>query len=520
MKISLYAVLLLSSFGCGGGGSLLKSADEITAQSLSPHMWYLASDSMKGRNTPGPELDSAAAYIARVFARSGLKPVRGSYTQQFNLSTVNLGEPNTLALLRDGKETPFALKDDFSPFEMTANRAVRGPLVFAGYGITAPEFKYDDYAGLDVKGKVVLVLRHEPGEEDSTSVFLGRDATDYSGVGRKAQMAREHGAAALLVVTDPLNHTSLAPRGFPWPSLLRTIPKDALPLTLGEEEESKIPVVHVGKAFIEAVFGSVEALKAVQEAIDRETKPRSSALAGTEVRVQTSTSIAITPTSNVVCFLEGSDPVLKNQVIVVGAHYDHVGIKKQHAEGEDYIYNGADDNASGTVALLGVASGLGALPERPRRSILLVAFAGEEKGLLGSEFYVRKPLFPLDSTVAMLNIDMVGRHRRDSLTLIGTESSPDLGKFAHEMNALVGFRLGDEPLTSGGSDHMSFQKRNIPALFFHSGVHADLHKVSDNPDKIDMVKLANASRLVFLTAVRLANDTERYRYVTKPITLF
>ncbi len=521
MKISRCVLLFLLFFaGCGGGKSLRESAEAITSEGLTRYMMYLASDSMKGRNTPSPELDSAASYIARVFARSGLKPLGGSYRQQFNLSRVSLGEPNALSLVRDGKETSFLIKEDFTPFEMTANRAASGQLAFAGYGITAPEFKYDDYAGLDVKGKVVLVLRHEPGEEDSTSAFFGKEATEYSGVGRKAEIARDHGAVALLVMTDPLNHTSLAPRGFPWPSLLRTIPKDALPLTLGGDEELKIPVVHVGKAFIEAVFGSVDALKGTQEAIDRETKPRSSTLGGMEVKVQTSTVVVSTPTANVVGFLEGIDPVLKNELVVVGAHYDHVGFKKQHAEGEDYIYNGADDNASGTVALLGVASGLGALPERPRRSILLIAFAGEEKGLLGSEYYVRKPLFPLESTVAMLDIDMVGRNRRDSLSLIATESSPDLGRAAHEMNALVGFKLGDDLLTSGGSDHMTFQKRNIPAIFFHSGLHEDLHKVSDNPDKIDMIKLANASRLVFLTAVRLANDSKHYQYIPKPIKLF
>ena len=518
-RFVLFLVLPLV-FGCGSGRSLTDGLDAITAESVSAQMTYLASDSLKGRNTPSPELDTAAAFIARTFARNGLQPVGGNYAQRFNLSIVKLGEPNTLALFRGGKELRFELKTDFTPFEMTANRAVRGPLVFAGYGISAPEYGYDDYAGLDVNGKVVLVFRHEPREEDSTSVFLGRAATDYSNVARKVRIAHDHGAVALLVMTDPLNHSSLTPRGFPWPSLLRTIPRDALPLTLGADEDSKIPVVHVGEGVIDAVFGGVEELKRIQMAIDLEMKPGSFSLTEMEVRVQTSTSIVSTPTSNVVGYCEGSDPLLKKQLVIVGAHYDHVGYKKQHAEGEDYIYNGADDNASGTVALLGVAAGLGALPERPRRSILLIAFAGEEKGLFGSEYYARQPLFPLDSTVAMLNMDMVGRNGRDSLSLIGAESSPDLGRIAREENARVGFVLRDEVLSSGGSDHMSFQKRNVPALFFHSGLHADYHKVSDSPDKIDMIKLANVARLVFLTTVRLANESQRYRYIPKPITLF
>ncbi len=521
-RMPQYWIPVVLLLGCGQSrDSLLSSGlNVISAEDLTPALMYLASDSLKGRNTPSPELDSAASYIARAFARAGLQPAGAGYREPFNVSIVDLAEPNSLALVRDGNAIRFELKTDFVPFEMTANRAVQGQLVFAGYGITAPEYGYDDYSGIDAKGKVVLVLRHEPREEDSTSVFPGKDRTDFSSVGRKATIAREHGAAALLVMTDPLNHASLASRGFPWPSLSRTIPRDALPVSLGVEEQLKIPVVHVGKAFLEAVFGSVDALKEIQAAIDREMKPRSATYPELVVRIQTSTSIVSTPASNVVGFLEGRDPILKNELVVVGAHYDHVGFKKQHAEGEDYIFNGADDNASGTVALLGVAAGLGALPERPRRSILLIAFAGEEKGLFGSEYYTREPLFPLDSTVAMLNIDMVGRNGRDSLQLIGTESSPGLGKIAHEENASVGFVLTDAKVTIGGSDHESFQKRKIPSLFFHSGLHSDLHKVSDNPDRIDMTKLARAARLVFLTAVRIANESRRYQYNPKPTAPF
>jgi hypothetical protein len=483
-------------------------------------MFFLASDSLKGRNTPSPELDTAASYISKVFQRCGMRPLSGSYLQQVSLNVVSLGEQNGLKIIKGGVGTSYEIKTDFTPFDMTANRTVSAPLVFAGYGITAPEYHYDDYAGIDAKGKIVVVLRHEPREEDTASVFMGKSATDYSNVLRKVAIARDHGALAVFVITDPLNHTSLAPRGFPWPSLSRTIPKDALPITLAAEEGSKIPVIHVGESIVNVLFGSVEELKALQTRIDSAMAPHSFDIAGTNAWVQTTTNVTMMPTNNVVGFLEGSDPVLKDQIVVVGAHYDHVGYKKQHADGEDYIYNGADDNASGTCALMGVAAGLGALQERPKRSILLIAFAGEEKGLFGSEYYVRHPLFPLDSTVAMLNMDMVGRNGEDSLFLIGVGSSPDLAQIAREEDARVGFVLVDEVLSSGGSDHMSFQKRNIPSLFFHSGLHPQYHQVSDSPDLINISKLTNAARLVFLTAVRLANDNQRYRYIPKPITLF
>jgi hypothetical protein len=525
MKRTLFALSMISLFllGCGGGADrdLTGALRSITTEEMQQHMLFLASDSLKGRNTPSPELDTAAAYIARTFQRHGLRPFNGSYFQQFHLDIVSLTEPNGLKILKGDTETSYEIKTDFTPFEMTANRTVSAPLVFAGYGITAPEYHYDDYANVDVRGKIVVVLRHEPREEDSTAVFMGKALTDYANVSRKVRIAREHGAVGLLVITDPLNHTSLTPRGFPWPSLSKTIPSDALPMTMGAEESEKIPVIHVGASVISALFGSVEGLREIQVEIDSTMTPHSFRLMGAEARVQTSTSVKVMPTKNVVGYLEGSDPVLKNQVVVVGAHYDHVGFKKQHGEGEDYIFNGADDNASGTCAIIGVSAGLGALPVKPKRSIVLVAFAGEEKGLFGSEFYTRHPLLPLDSTVAMLNIDMVGRNGRDSLYLVEGSSSPDLDSLAKEENSRIGFVLVDFTLPPGeGSDHMSFQKKNIPSLFFHSGSHADLHQVSDNPDKIDFVKMTRAARLVFLTTVRLANDSHRYRYVAKPISIF
>lgn len=508
--------------GCGRGIDRNPSAalQAITNEDMHRHLFYLASDSMKGRNTPSPELDTAAAYIARQFSLVGVQPVRGSYFQRVNLNIVNLGEHNGLRIRKGGADVGFEIKTDFTPFEMTANREVRAPVVFAGYGITAPEYHYDDYASLDVKGKIVFVLRHEPGEEDSGSVFKGKLPTDYSNVGTKARIAVEHGAVGVLVGTDPLNHESLAPRGFPWPTLSKTIPRDALPMTLGADEGTKVPVVHVSEAVMELLFGSVDSLRALQRSIDSAVSPHSFAISGSEAWIQTSTQIKEMPARNVVGYIEGSDPVLKNQLVVVGAHYDHVGYKKEHAAGEDYIFNGADDNASGTCALIGVAAGFGAIADHPKRSVLLIAFCGEEKGLFGSEYYARNPLFPLEKTVAMLNMDMVGRNAEDTLFLIGSESSPDLAAIARQEDPPVGFALVDQTLSSGGSDHMSFLKRNVPSLFFHSGLHRDYHKVSDNPELMNTRKIARTAQLAFLTTLHLANDHQRYRYIQKPISLF
>ena len=483
-------------------------------------LFVLAADAMRGRKTPSPELDSAAAYIARQFQLAGLQPLHGHFRQHIPLNVVSLGDSNSLSIETSGAKRSYILKSEFTPFEMTADRKATGELVFAGYGITAPELGYDDYAGIDARGKVVVVLRHEPGEKDPGSRFDGVRQTEYSGVAAKARIAKDHGAVGLLVVTDPLHHSSLAPRGFPWPSLTRTLPRDALPLTLGSEEASKLPVVHVGTEAIVQLFGSVETLIHMQQQIDSSYIPHSFVIAGAAASIRTSTVIRDTPADNVVGMVEGTDTLLKHQVVIVGAHYDHVGVLKGYTPGADSVFNGADDNASGTVAMLAVARALGDMSPAPKRTVVFIAFAGEEEGVLGSQYYVSRPLFPLDSTVAMLNLDMVGRNNADSLFIIGSDSSPDLSAINDEENRTVGFTLLYEVKETGGSDHISFRRKGIPVLFYHSGLHADYHRVTDNPDRINITKVTNVAKLVFKTAWHIANDNHRYLQLSKSTSIF
>jgi Zn-dependent M28 family amino/carboxypeptidase len=294
------------------------------------------------------------------------------------------------------------------------------------------------------------------------------------------------------------------------------IPKEALPVTLAADEERKVPVIHVGSAVIECLFGSMDSLRELQADIDRTLQPGSLAIPGVRLRVKTTTEITRMQASNVASSLEGSDSV--HEVVVIGAHYDHVGVSRDHKPGDDFIYNGADDNASGTTALLGIARAMSAMPLHPRRTVLFLAFAGEEKGLFGSEYYVRNPLLPLQKTVAMLNFDMVGRNGRDSLYIIGAKESPDLARIVHEANRDVGMVLIDSELEGGGSDHMSFTAKGIPAVHFFSGLHADYHRVSDNPDRIDMQKVSLVAQLGLLTAWTIANETEQYILVPKQPT--
>lgn len=496
--------LALLQFSCGSNAPLVRGSNAVSTSGAAAHVGYLASDALLGRNTPSPGLDSAAAYLARQFRLAGLQPVNGSYYQEVRMQIVALGDANALSLTVDGKPDTFAVKDDFVPFEMTADRTVQGDLVFAGYGITSADLGYDDYAGLDVKGKVVVVLRHYPRESDSTVSSAGRKDGERWNISAKVKRAIELGAAGMLVMTDPLNHTSLTPRGFPWPSLSKIIPKDALPMTLVSDDTARIPVVHVGERVISRLFGSVDSLRRLEARIDAAMKPASFALRGANVTLRTSTVTTVLHAQNVVGILPGADGAVKDSVVVVGAHYDHVGYKKNAPAGTDSIYNGADDNASGTAALVEVAKAAGAAGASPARTLLFIAFAGEEKGLFGSEWYVRHPMMPLAKTVAMLNMDMVGMNAPDSLFLIAEPRHRWLEDVTRAQNGGSGFTLVSSNLDFGGSDHMSFTKRGVPAIFFHSGLHPYYHKVVDEAALLDPGKIARVAALVFRTAWALA----------------
>ncbi len=517
LKTFLIFILILLTSGCGIFSTVSSNDGSavITPELTKTYISFLASDSLKGRDTPSPGLDTAASYIAQVFKGYGISPVKGSYFQNVHMGFVSLGDDNFLKINTPAGIKAYKIKSAFTPFEMTGNTEAKAAIVFAGYGIEAPEYNYNDYENIDVKGKIVLVLRHEPGENDTASAFKGTEATKYSNVAEKVKTAVEHGAAAVLVCQGPLNHTFLTPRGFPWPSLSKIIPKDALPLTLLQDEKDKVPVVQVGKEVIAALFGSVDKLKSLQAGIDKTMKPNSFLIDGAEADLKTSTIIKQEPSRNVVGIIEGSDPVLKNEFVVLGAHYDHVGYKKEHKPDEDFIFNGADDNASGTTALMAAAAAFASSDLKPRRSVLFIAFCGEEKGLFGSRYYAENPLFPLSKTVCMLNMDMVGRNSIDSLQILGYSSCPELVPVVEEANKNIGFYLRFDEKISGGSDHQSFIGKNVPALFFHSGLESEYHTVRDKVSLINFEKIAKTAKLVYNTARLIADGDQVYRFHKK-----
>jgi hypothetical protein len=515
-RFLLILYILVFSYAPSFSQSINKALNNITSEKASKHINYLASDALLGRKTPSAGLDSAANYIAAEFKKYNLKPVNGSYFQPVPLVKTILGDTNYVIITSNGIAKDLKIKSEFVPYEISSNSEANGQVVFAGYGITAPEYHYDDYKNIDVKDKIVLIFRHEPYENTDTSVFMGKKDTRHSYLSNKVINAIKHGAIGMLVITDPLNHQLLAPRGYAWPSLSTLIPKDAVPITL-QENEQKIPVVHVGKEVMEFFFNSIDSLKKIQSALDANLiKTNDVVLSNASANIRTSVMDSAVKANNVVGYLEGSDPVLKKELIIIGGHYDHIGKKANYKNGEDYIYNGADDNASGTTGVLTVAEAFSKMKIKPKRSILFITFTAEEIGLYGSKAYVQNPLFPLDKTTAMLNMDMIGRNHPDTLFLEGARMSPDLTQIVQNENKGLGFSLilKDEAYL-GSSDHANFYYKKIPFVFFFSGLHADYHSVLDNPDKIDLTKLVKVSKLVFKTAWYIANDNKYYKIVEK-----
>ena len=485
----------------------------ITPELMERHIGFLASDEMKGRKTPSPELDRAAQYLADEMASLGIAPVGGIRFQEVPLHTKNLDQEGCLfSITREGKTNSFRLKTDYTPFDLTADTLVQGSLVFAGYGITAPEYGYDDYRDIDVRGKIVLVMKHEPGEKDALSRFDGLKETRYSLAATKMENARNHGAAGILLVTDPLNHMLLTPQGYPWPGLSKFLPSDNFSIELNQNRDL-IPFVQVGESVLKALFGSVDSLRNIQRRIDTLLTPHSFEFPGTEIRLRTALSVNHFTAKNVVGMIEGRKRRLKDEVVVIGAHYDHVGSLTQFKEGEDNIFNGADDNASGTAGVLAVAGAL-ATGKKPARSILFILFAGEELGLYGSRHYCENPLVPLEQSVVMLNMDMISRNGNDTLQLSGLKYNPDLAAILleeAEKTELRNYPEGEDHFQQ--SDHFNFYRKGVSSINITTGLHTDYHKVSDDPASVDPAKAAKVAALVYRVARRIAGNDIRLKTV-------
>jgi hypothetical protein len=487
--------LLVSA--CGQRGSHAPSARLVPAASrtgasgadLLEIVKTLAAPEMAGRATGSPGMERAARYIASEFERAGLWPGGdgGSYFQAFDVVTgIRLGEGNRLRLQQGEKAQEYQVGRDFTPFSFSDSGRVRGEVAFAGHGITAPELQYDDYAGLDVTGKIVLVLSGEPRERDAESPFRRPDAYRYTEVRYKVLNAREHGARGVILVTSPLAHGDEPERLFAFRGITSV-------------SQSGILAVNALRSVGEAMLaGTGRSLRELQGAIDRDLKPQSFSLPGMSADIALQLIREQGRAWNVIGLLRGNDPALRDQAIVVGAHYDHLGLGGETSLAPSRfgeIHPGADDNASGVAGVIGLARQFAAAGGS-RRTVVFVAFAGEEMGLLGSTQYVRDPAVPLEGTVAMLNMDMIGRLREDRLYVFGVDTGKEFREALERANRVTALQLQFRGDGYGPSDHTPFYAKDRPVLFFFTGPHEDYHRPSDTPEKVNAPGVERVLRLI------------------------
>jgi Zn-dependent M28 family amino/carboxypeptidase len=472
---------------------------------------FLASDECEGRGVTTQGIRLAGDYVAREFQKAGLKPggKDGSYFQPFTISGVaQLGSPNGLVLRGpQGQEIELKSPQQFQPLGMSPSGEVTAPVIFAGYGVTADG--YDDYAGLDVEGKVVLLLRKTPRPDNRLTPFGGATGGTHAPLTAKATNAVNHKAAALIFVND-------------YETAKADDPLMSFDYSLNAGR-SKVPAVHLLRSVADELLRSAlgARLRDLEADIDRETKPRSAALAGWTAHVQVTVERAGVEARNVIGVLEGEGPKA-NETVVVGAHYDHLGYGGFGSLARGLtgpaIHHGADDNGSGTTAVLELARRFAALPKRDRR-LVFMTFSGEERGLLGSAHYCGNPIYPLADTVAMVNLDMVGRLRpdpdskKDKLIVYGTGSAKDFDTLVDTLNQKYDFKFQKNPSGLGPSDQMSFYLKSIPVLFFFTGDHPDYHRPSDTSDKINIPGMRKVTDLAEDVIAHLLTRPERPEFV-------
>lgn len=491
-------------------GIVSAAAPPIEPQSLLGHIKFLAADELQGRGNGSAGLEHAGDYIAAQFKAIGLTPggTNGDWFQPFELTAgLRIAEGNSLLIRAADQTVRLSLGESYYPLAVSASDDASGysmdlmgvPVVFGGFGLSAPSANYDDYERLDVKGKAVLIFSHEPQENRTDSRLNGarpmRETTLYS----KALAARSRGAVALIVVSDPSHRVDEANYR------IFAIEADA--------EDHQIPVLRVRRDEMAPLL-KAWSLDATAALIDRDLVPRSRPLPGVSVDYTQRLSLNRRTVRNVVGILPGANTSAAKEAIVLGAHYDHVGLGGRFSSAPERtgeIHNGADDNASGIAALIEIARTASADRARFPRSLVFVAFAGEERGLLGSLHYTTTPPIPLDDTVAMLNLDMVGR-ARGKVEVGGLSAAPSLEPDVEAAARIAGLDVQRGGPGAGRSDDSSFLDRRVPALHFFTGFHDDYHRPSDDWNKIDVEGTARVATLALELAARIAARQDRPQF--------
>lgn len=498
-------------------------ADAITADQMRSYLGFVASDAVEGRDTPSRGLDITAQFLAALLERSGLRPGApdGTFLQKIEMTRRTV-DPEAAAVTVAGR--PFALGDDYLA-NLTEGRA-NGGVVYVGHGFVVEARDVDAYRGLeiDLTGRILVAhvglprgvvrndVRGTPGETFETPVSY----------------AARHGAAGVILVPD---FDTLAS----WNSLAadrlergRLVLEDA-----SSSDGPTVPSIIASATLLDALFAGerLTGAEVLRRALANDPAAPFALSGGKTVELEIGVNTGTITTQNVVAILEGSDPDLRDEYVAIGAHYDHVG-RDPDAPGADQIFNGADDDGSGTVAVLSMAEAFARRVPRPRRSLLFVWHAGEERGLLGSEYVTTHPPVPIDRIVAQLNVDMIGRSRAaDDTNVANTEltgpnevyvigsrmMSTELGDLTERVNDeyldLAFNYKYDDPDDPNRfffrSDHYNYAKHGIPIVFYFSGVHEDYHQVTDSIEKIDFEKLERVARTIYATAAAVADRDQR-----------
>jgi hypothetical protein len=486
---------------------------------------YLSSPELQGRLSLSKGSEEAVRWIASQFEKAGLKAIGGSYLQQVPLVQFETDrERSGITVHRNGSTETLHAPDAVVNFPRDLETS--GSVVFAGFGITAPELNYDDYTRIDAHGKVVLIFDHEPQENDPKSRFNGKGSTRYAGAYSKTLNAQRHGAIGVLLVAEPnRQHLSTAERM----AKVRNAQQRARIASQALADSAiQIPLFSISEKAADDLLGGQA--KALQSAIDAKLEPQSKELDATTIDLKVVDSSVRQATSwNVAGLIEGSDPALRDETVIFSAHHDHDGPAP-----DGKYYPGADDNGSGTAGVVELARAFATNDIKPRRSLFFIVFTAEERGLLGSYYYVAHPLRPLDKTRAVVNFDMIGRDEKASpqtdgiidiapdttneLNLIGTNYSPTYRATVERANNMIGLNLNykwdQEPALNifFRSDQYPFTLRDVPAVWWFTGFHPDYHQTTDTVEKIDFQKMQKILQLAYVAGFDFGDQPDSPKF--------
>ncbi len=505
-------------------------ADIITSEDLEAHVSFLASPLLKGRQNGMPGLEIAQEYIVSNLKLLGLKPVNGtSYFQPYPVVSKSIDHQKTDIIIT-GKQgdTVRICEKIYQLFPPDyKDITIEGEVVFAGYGLIKEEYGYNDFEGISTEGKVLLVMTRSPTTEDGKYLFEGDNWSDFRSYAIKLRSLLFSKAKAILFVSDPKSgYNNLEEQE---PGIVSSL-NSSLSLKGNSQPVFSLPgmmrILFIDRSVADHLLeGTGKDLASLQKKIDNELRPHSFVISGKNLALNIRTCTEEIILNNVAAVIEGSDSVLKNEYVVFSCHADHIG------GSDNQINTGADDNATGCAALLSIAGAFRALEKKPLRSILFLWVSGEEIGLLGSEYYVNHPLVPLENTVANINADMIGRVKgiADSTSdnpmtdinevfVITGNQSKDLGKIAKDVDDEVQLDFNyslsgkNHPLQLfARSDHYNFVKKDIPVLFFTTGLHTDYHSPRDVVDKINFSKLEKITEAMFRIGYTVANNKSRLK---------